>query len=76
MSFLKTKPADMEENVKERMLSLGFSKEIENIMNGKCAFCGSTKTAKEDFVDELSYKDFGITGICQKCQDKIYNEDY
>ena len=37
---------------------------------GFCPICKkSTKRAR--FKDELSKKEFGITGICQKCQDKF-----
>lgn len=37
-----------------------------------CIFCGSTKITKQDFRDDLSRKEFNISHICQKCQDKIF----
>jgi hypothetical protein len=44
-----------------------------NPMDGKtCAICGSDKVSREDFVDGLSWKEFGISRMCQKCQDGIF----
>lgn len=39
------------------------------IANGFCVACGGP--AKE-FSDELSKKEYGISGMCQTCQDKTY----
>jgi len=38
----------------------------------KCAFCPSTRTNKEDFKDDLSRAEFGISSLCQECQDQIF----
>ena len=48
-----------------------FTEEAETISYSKCPLC------KEDineslFKDSLSRKEFGISGMCQKCQDKIF----
>lgn len=63
----------MEKNKIKRMESLGFTKEMENLKNGLCVFCKSTKLSREDFKDELSWKEFQTSGMCQKCQDKLFN---
>ena len=39
---------------------------------GKCPFCGK-KINKDDFRDELSKKEFGISGLCQECQDDFFD---
>jgi hypothetical protein len=39
------------------------------IAEGKCAFCGKDATS---FKDTLSEKEFTISGLCQKCQDKVW----
>jgi len=39
---------------------------------GKCVTCGSTKINPENFKDSLSLKEFGISGMCQECQDKTF----
>lgn len=38
---------------------------------GECPLCGAKPPFK--FKDELSVKEFGITGVCQPCQDKLYD---
>ena len=39
------------------------------IAGGGCVKCGEVAT---DFRDELSRKEYGISGICQGCQDEIF----
>ena len=34
--------------------------------------CGQPINPTTDFTDELSRKDYTITGLCQKCQDALY----
>lgn len=41
----------------------------ESIASNTCATCGGE--AKE-FCDELSQKEYSISGMCQKCQDEVY----
>lgn len=41
----------------------------ESITNDVCVFCSQPAT---EFRDELSRKEFSISGICQKCQDKVF----
>jgi len=49
-----------------------FPEQAKNIKENKCALCGSTKVTFKDFRDNLSRKEFGISGKCQSCQDKIW----
>jgi hypothetical protein len=37
-----------------------------------CVKCGQPAT---EFKDELSRKEYGITGFCQKCQDSVFGGD-
>jgi len=37
--------------------------------------CVSCKGSATFFKDELSHREFGISGLCQSCQDKIFVED-
>jgi hypothetical protein len=41
---------------------------------GKCPTC-KLPIKDADFVDRLSRREFEISGMCQKCQDEIFNED-
>ena len=36
---------------------------------GQCVKCGEFKL---EFRDELSRKEYGISGLCQTCQDSIF----
>jgi len=40
-----------------------------------CVFCNSDKCRIEDFRDGLSWKEYNISGMCQKCQDKFFGVD-
>jgi hypothetical protein len=56
---------------KDILRALGFEKEVECIENGKCPLC-NRPIRMEEFRDTLSIKEFKISGMCQKCQDKIW----
>jgi len=48
-----------------------FKEEQEAAKNSLCPFC--KKPIKgEDFRDELSRKEYKISGLCQECQDKMF----
>jgi len=38
-----------------------------------CPFCHKP-IKMEDFKDKLSVKEYGISGMCQKCQDDTFGE--
>ena len=38
----------------------------------QCVSCGKSAT---EFRDRLSLKEYGISGLCQTCQDEIFSED-
>lgn len=40
----------------------------------KCVVCGAGPLTAEDFRDQLSRKEWGISGMCQECQDKTFGE--
>ena len=41
-------------------------------VDGVCTFCGAKI---EGFTDELSEKEYSISGMCQECQDYIYEQE-
>lgn len=53
------------------VLDAVFPKEHARRAEGKCPFCNGT-VEKEEFRDELSLKEFGISGLCQQCQDSFF----
>jgi len=56
---------------KDIMIAAGFKDEVELVAEGKCPFCRSVITEKS-FRDELSKREFKISGLCQVCQDKTF----
>ena len=43
----------------------------ETIEQGLCASCGHD-VLNTSFRDPLSFKEFTISGLCQKCQDEVF----
>lgn len=56
---------------KDIMRQAGFGKDVELVEQGKCPFCKKPIDATT-FRDELSLKEFKISGMCQKCQDDFF----
>lgn len=50
-----------------------FPVEEERKAEGKCPFCGKNIDVENEFRDEISKKEFGISGMCQSCQDDFFN---
>ena len=57
---------------KDLMIKTGFKKQIESIESGNCPICKDEINIK-DFKDYLSIKEYRISGLCQKCQDKVFD---
>ena len=58
---------------REILEKLGFTEEMALVENRQCPLCQAHINVN-DFKDELSVKEFIISGMCQKCQDKIFAE--
>ena len=58
---------------KEIMRALGFEEEVKEVEQNICPSC-HTAINYSDFRDELSKKEYRISGLCQKCQDVIWGE--
>jgi hypothetical protein len=56
---------------KNIMKSMGFANEVSLVENGQCPLC-ERNMKTEVFRDALSKKEFGISGLCQSCQDKTF----
>lgn len=46
----------------------------ERIEQGLCPFCGK-KPEMSEFRDKLSLREYGISGLCQKCQDDTFRKE-
>jgi len=55
-------------------MAIDALKRLNNIPNDRerCAGCGTTQIRKEHFTDYLSWKEYSISQLCQKCQDEIF----
>ena len=42
---------------------------------GKCALCPREFDPEAEFKDELSKKEYRVSGMCQKCQDQMFKEE-
>jgi len=56
---------------KSNLRVVGFGEEVKRVELGCCPFCKDAVKV-EDFRDELSRKEFNISGLCQKCQDEMF----
>jgi hypothetical protein len=55
----------------KRPADLVFPEKRKLIEEGRCPTCKGRIMA-EDFRDDLSRKEYGISGMCQKCQDSVF----
>lgn len=53
------------------MKAAGFEKEVARVKGGHCPFCDKKIDPKE-FKDDISKKEFEISGLCQECQDRMF----
>jgi len=61
----------MKDYTKKILLQTGFTNEVEKVNQGKCPICNKSINIY-DFKDRLSLKEYHISGMCQKCQNKIF----
>ena len=56
---------------KELMKKMGFTQEVKSVEKGSCPLCHQDITWQQ-FRDELSKREYRISGMCQCCQDRIF----
>ena len=63
----------MNMNILEKAVEIGLIPQsmINRVKDRKCPFCGK-QIVIADFRDDLSLKEFTISGICQKCKDEFF----
>ena len=50
-----------------------FPVEEERKAEGRCPFCGKKIDVENEFHDEISKREFSISGMCQSCQDDFFD---
>jgi len=48
-----------------------FPHMVEQVTNHECVTCDNQIT-DDGFRDEISVKEYGISGMCQQCQDSVF----
>lgn len=56
----------------KKIVSSMFPEEVERYESGRCTMCGGIVGM---FRDEISEKEFEISGMCQACQDEVFDID-
>jgi uncharacterized protein YuzB (UPF0349 family) len=56
------------------MRELGFNDEMDAVELNCCPFCGE-KVTEEEFRDDLSAREYTISGLCQTCQDITFGKE-
>jgi hypothetical protein len=56
------------------MISAGGQSLAQAKATGTCTRC-KQPVAIDTFKDELSIKEYGISGLCQACQDFLFNDE-
>jgi len=57
---------------KEFLKDMGYGKQVKLVEQGKCPFCCKDIDPDVEFKDDLSLEEYGISGLCQKCQDEVF----
>lgn len=65
------KSPEMEKTLDDLSGKVFGRKRTETIEGNKCVTCGGDASK---FDDELSVKEYSISGMCQKCQDEVFKE--
>ena len=67
-----SKSPDMEETLEEFTQNVWGRSRNDNI----CVTCGAEDVGKpEYFKDDISWEEWKISRMCQRCQDKIWGSD-
>lgn len=62
----------MEESMNKKIMeAFSLGDMVKAVEEGLCPFCRNPVNF-EGFRDDLSRREFKISGLCQKCQDEIF----
>jgi len=72
MTTPSEKNPELVEFLEEASKNLFGVSRAEAITKDKCVTCGQTAT---EFRNEISRREYTISGMCQKCQDSVFGVD-
>jgi len=55
------------------MKTMGFGDQVSLVEKGKCPFC-KKQVDPGKFKDELTLKEYRISGMCEECQDGFFSK--
>ena len=55
-------------------VKLFFPEQVKKFEEGRCPFCDKKIDPLNEFENELSKKEFKISGLCQTCQNRVFKE--
>jgi hypothetical protein len=62
----------MNEAKKNLLKQAGLGSFVERVEKGLCPTCGKA-VDNNCLINEISKKEFEISGMCQECQDSVYS---
>jgi len=66
------KPTEKSPEIESVLTSIFGVDRRKSITENKCVFCATPINPETEFRDECSRREYRISGICQKCQDKTF----
>lgn len=64
-------PTEKNPEINNFVSNIAGKDRVKTITNNTCMFCDDPDL---DFRDELSRKEYRISGLCQHCQDTVFGE--
>lgn len=56
------------------MEAFGLKGFADKVDDSKCPFCGKVIHPNAEFRDDISRREFNLSGLCQGCQDKTFGK--
>ena len=72
MTEWQPKPTEKSDAVETALTELFGVNRKTSIQDRVCVSCGAENLTEESFSDELSLREFHISGLCQTCQDSVF----
>ncbi len=64
-------PTKKSDAIDQILTNLTGKDRVQTITDGHCMTCRN-EFVSENFRDELSEKEYSISGMCQECQDQVF----
>ena len=64
----------MHDGTKNILRQAGLGDHVDKVEMGLCPTCGKAVDTNS-FLNELSIREFNISGMCQACQDSVFTPD-